>query len=135
MADLTNSPIILLIRHIVQPKIHCGLLVSVRNAEEARLCLQHGVDILDLKEPSAGALGVVPDFVIEQVQLLATTVPAEKRPKLSFALGELVDWDFQSYPRLLDRYPDQIAGMGYVKIGLAGSHQLGGLANRVARAV
>ena len=60
-----------------------------------------------------------------QVQQLATTVTPEKRPKLSFALGELTDWDFQRYPRLLDRYShDQISGMSYVKIGLAGARQL-----------
>ena len=106
-------------------KNHCGLLVSVRDAQEARLCLQHGVDILDLKEPSAGALGTVPDLVIEQVQQLTLAVISERRPKLSFALGELIDWDFESYPRLLDRYScHQIAGMSYVKIGLAGAQLL-----------
>ena len=106
-------------------KNRCGLLVSVRDAQEAELCLRHGVDILDLKEPSAGALGSVADQVIEQVQQLAMNINSEKRPKLSFALGELADWDFQSYPRLLDRYcTDQIDKMSYVKIGLAGAQQL-----------
>jgi len=103
----------------------CGLLVSVRDAQEARLTLQHGVDIMDLKEPSAGALGTVPELVIEQIQQLAMTITRQRRPRLSFALGELTDWDFQSYPRMLDRYrPEQIAGMSYVKIGLAGAHQM-----------
>ena len=103
----------------------CGLLVSVRDAQEAGLILRHGVEIMDLKEPSAGALGTVSDSVILQVQQLTKKVIAEKRPKLSFALGELTDWDFGSYPRLLDRYClDMIAGMSYVKIGLAGADQL-----------
>ena len=103
----------------------CGLLVSVRDAQEAQLCLRHGVDILDLKEPLAGALGTVSDLTIEQVQQLAMEVTSEQRPKLSFALGELADWDFKSYPRLLDRYgSSQIAEMSYVKIGLAGAQQL-----------
>ena len=102
-----------------------GLLVSVRDAQEARLCLRHGVDILDLKEPTAGALGLVSDAVIYQVQHLARQVVAEDRPKLSFALGELVDWNSQRYPRLLDRFScDQIADMSFVKIGLAGAQQL-----------
>ena len=115
--NVTNSP--------YRRKNQCGLLVSVRDYQEAQLCLQDNVDILDLKEPSAGALGAVPDLVIEQVQQLAKKVPAEKRPKLSFALGELVDWDFKSHPRMLDRYcSDKIAGMSYAKIGLAGVDQL-----------
>ena len=106
-------------------KNRCGLLISVRDSHEARLCLQHGVDILDLKEPTAGALGTVSDLVIEEVQQLALKVKREHRPKLSFALGELADWDFESYPQLLDRYcTDQIAGMSYVKIGLAGAQLL-----------
>ena len=124
MADLPTSNN--LPDSLERSKNRCGLLVSVRDAHEARLCLQYVVDILDLKEPSAGALGTVPDLVIEQIQQLATTITSEQRPKLSFALGELVDWDFRNCPRLLDRYDsDQIAGISYVKIGLAGAHQLG----------
>lgn len=34
-----------------------GLLVSVRDAREARLALAGGVDLIDIKEPSRGALG------------------------------------------------------------------------------
>ena len=37
------------------------LLVSVRNAEEARAALAGGAEIIDAKEPSRGALGAVDD--------------------------------------------------------------------------
>ena len=37
-----------------------GMLASVRNLEEANIVYQGGVDIIDLKEPSYGALGAVP---------------------------------------------------------------------------
>ena len=108
-----------------RPKNRCGLLVSVRNAQEAQLCLRCGVDVLDLKEPLAGALGTVPDTVIEQVRQSVMEVTPQRRPKLSFAVGELAEWDFQRFSRLLDRYSaDQIAGFSYVKIGLAGATEL-----------
>ena len=35
------------------------LLVSVKNSEEASLALESGADIIDLKDPSAGALGAL----------------------------------------------------------------------------
>ena len=35
------------------------LLVSVKNSEEAMLVLAAGVDIIDLKDPSMGALGEI----------------------------------------------------------------------------
>lgn len=34
-----------------------GLLVSVRSVQEARIAAESGVDVIDLKEPAAGALG------------------------------------------------------------------------------
>lgn len=112
------------IESLLGPEKRCGLLVSVRNTDEAKLVLRCGVEVLDLKEPLAGALGAVPDTVVEQVQQLAMQAAPERRPKLSFALGELAGWDFQRWPRLLDRYtPSQIAGFSYVKIGLAGVQQ------------
>ncbi len=99
----------------------CGLLVSVRDAAEARLALKHKIDVLDLKEPLNGALGPVSETVIAQAQQLAAAVPPDRRPKLSFALGELADWDFERWPNLLARYPgEQITGFSFVKIGLAG---------------
>ncbi len=37
-----------------------GWLASVTNADEARLALAAGADILDAKNPQAGALGALP---------------------------------------------------------------------------
>ncbi|MBY0228781.1 MAG: (5-formylfuran-3-yl)methyl phosphate synthase, partial [Gemmataceae bacterium] len=34
-----------------------GLIVSVRSADEARIALENGADLIDVKEPSRGALG------------------------------------------------------------------------------
>ncbi len=44
-----------------------GMLASVRNLEEAKLVYQGGADIIDLKEPYAGALGAVPLKEIHRV--------------------------------------------------------------------
>lgn len=43
------------------------LLISVKNIEEASMALHSGVDVIDLKEPSVGALGALADGVVEQV--------------------------------------------------------------------
>ncbi len=86
------------------------LLVSVRNAEEARLCLRH-VDILDLKEPQRGPLGAVEAGVLEQViALCPPTLP------LSAALGE---WN-QIPGKLVQAIGAAGTSVAYVKVGLAG---------------
>lgn len=44
------------------------LLASVRNVQEARLALRGGTDLIDLKEPNAGALGAVPLARIKEIR-------------------------------------------------------------------
>src|SRR5215212_6095908 len=44
-----------------------GLLVSVRNVEEAHRALEGGAALIDVKEPSRGALGRADDNVIAAV--------------------------------------------------------------------
>ncbi|HTT08559.1 MAG TPA: (5-formylfuran-3-yl)methyl phosphate synthase [Gammaproteobacteria bacterium] len=44
-----------------------ALLASVRSLFEARIALEHGADIIDLKEPDAGALGAVSEEVARSV--------------------------------------------------------------------
>lgn len=48
-----------------------GILASVRSAAEARQVLSVGVDILDAKEPLAGALGAVAEDVLRGVIAVA----------------------------------------------------------------
>jgi uncharacterized protein (UPF0264 family) len=89
-----------------------GLLVSVRDRQEAGLALEAGVDLLDLKEPAAGSLGAVsPHLMHEVAGWLAGRVP------LSVALGELATLD----PQLPGSVPNQTS---YAKLGLAGSASL-----------
>ena len=68
------------------------LLVSVRNADEARIVIgNQRVSVIDLKEPHAGSLGC-PSFEVasEFVELVQAT-GSNSRPLTSIALGEVVD--------------------------------------------
>lgn len=60
-----------------------GLLASVRSLHEARIALAAGVDVIDLKEPSEGALGAVPLPVARLVAALPN------RPVVSATIGDL----------------------------------------------
>ncbi len=59
------------------------LLVSVRNADEARIAVEAGADIIDAKEPAQGVLGAVD---AETLRAIGVAV-AQRRP-LSAALGD-----------------------------------------------
>lgn len=92
------------------PSHGTGLLVSVRDAGEARLVLAGGADWIDLKEPDNGALGAVPRSAAEEVvSLVAGRVP------VSAAGGELSDWNTSSAKGLLT-----VSGIKLIKLGLAG---------------
>jgi len=59
------------------------LLISVRSAEEARIALTAGADIIDVKEPTQGSLG---RSSLKTIQDIGTIVAAQV--PLSVALGE-----------------------------------------------
>jgi uncharacterized protein (UPF0264 family) len=85
-----------------------GLLVSVRDRQEAETALAGGADLLDLKEPAAGSLGAVAPAVMREVaEWLGGRKP------LSVALGELATLD----PKLPGLVPPQVR---FAKLGLAG---------------
>ncbi len=83
------------------------LLVSVRNREEAIDALAGGADLIDIKEPTRGALGATDARVWREVlEVVAGKVP------VSAALGELLEWTDFDFAR-------QIEGLAMVKAGLA----------------
>lgn len=98
------------------------LLVSVRDASEAKAALVGGVHILDIKEPANGPLGMAsPDTLREIVTLAQKQAPGVP---VTAALGELGDWDLEK--------PDVTAtvaalhslarlGLWRVKVGFAGA--------------
>jgi uncharacterized protein (UPF0264 family) len=83
----------------------------VRNAEEASAALDGGADIIDAKEPDAGALGAVP---LDTLRAIVRTVGAS-RP-VTAAAGDAADEE--SVAHLAHAFVD--AGARFVKIGLAG---------------
>mgnify|MGYP001363878652 CR=1 FL=1 len=102
MTLLDNSPRFSLTTPADRPR----LLVSVRNESEALAAIEGGVDILDIKEPARGPLGMADHVTIQAIlQTTAGRVP------VSVAMGEL---DQAPSPASL---PD---GVSYYKIGLAG---------------
>jgi hypothetical protein len=92
-----------------------ALLVSVRNAREARAAVAGGCDLLDIKEPDRGPLGMADGEAMAAVAEYAADCGANGRSlPCSAALGELVEWE----PREPEFSPP--LGIGYVKFGSAG---------------
>jgi len=86
------------------------LLVSVTSVEEALLAVEAGADIIDLKDPSQGALGALPlPLAAEIVEVLAGRKP------VSATIGDL--------PMVPELIRDAVmataqTGVDFVKIGL-----------------
>jgi len=87
-----------------------GLLASARSAAEAELAVGAGADIIDLKEPRAGALGALPPDVIRSCVALV----AGRRP-VSATIGDL-----PAEPRVVAEAVARTASLGvdFVKIGI-----------------
>lgn len=85
------------------------LLVSVRDAHEARAAIEGGCRLLDVKDPSAGALGFAGRRAVESV---ANEVRGQD-VTLSVAAGEVSEWRDVEPPPLM-------ADVAFAKLGLAG---------------
>jgi uncharacterized protein (UPF0264 family) len=104
-----------------------ALLASVRNLEEAHAAVAGGCDWLDLKEPSAGALGAVPLAVAEAV----AARHAGQLP-VSATIGDC--WDT---PAVI---PGRVAaltaaGVPWVKVGVFASRLADHFTNDLANAL
>lgn len=90
-----------------------GLLCSVTTEQEALIALEHGADIIDLKNPSAGALGALPLELVRQI----TQRVAGRRP-VSATIGDL-----PMQASLVLQAVDTMAatGVDLVKIGFFGA--------------
>jgi uncharacterized protein (UPF0264 family) len=102
------------------------LLVSVRNAEEARAAVAGGAEIIDAKEPSLGALGAV-----ELGELCAIVEAVNGMRPVSAALGDSGDG-----ASLADaaRAAAQ-AGAMFVKVGFADVRDPGAVRARLAHVI
>ena len=89
------------------------LLVSVRNVDEAASALDGGADIIDVKEPSRGSLGMAhADTIAAVIDAVAGRVP------VSAALGEVSDWR-SGVTGSAGAIPVLPAGLTFAKLGLA----------------
>jgi (5-formylfuran-3-yl)methyl phosphate synthase len=92
------------------------LLVSVVSASEARRALAGGADIIDVKDPSEGALGApAPRVLSEVVEVVGGAAP------VSVALGDLPDLP---HTAALAARGAAACGAQFVKIGLRGVREL-----------
>ncbi|HMK14640.1 MAG TPA: (5-formylfuran-3-yl)methyl phosphate synthase [Burkholderiales bacterium] len=85
------------------------LLASVKSLPEARLALACGADIIDLKDPEAGALGALPlDTVARVVRMV------DRRCTVSATLGDL-----PMQPQILCETAAKTAatGVDFIKVG------------------
>jgi uncharacterized protein (UPF0264 family) len=89
------------------------LLVSVADEREARVAVESGVDIVDLKNPAEGSLGAPAPSMIARVR---AAVPAE-RP-VSAAIGDLPNLPGTAALAALGAAH---SGAAYVKVGLWGT--------------
>jgi uncharacterized protein (UPF0264 family) len=90
------------------------VLVSVRNVDEAVIAAEAGVDFIDLKDPSAGALGGLPTSVIAEI-VTALRSHGHTMP-ISATIGD-------RSPDSLIGILDQVAAVGacgvdHVKVGI-----------------
>lgn len=94
------------------------LLVSIRSWSEALQAIEGGADILDIKEPAQGPLGMADLTVIRQIAQQMSN--GRVLCPLSLALGEVRDWvDCPDVPSL----PDEVS---YAKLGLSGLGDVNG---------
>jgi (5-formylfuran-3-yl)methyl phosphate synthase len=89
------------------------LLLSVTDAHEARVAVEAGVDVVDVKNPAEGSLGAPRPGVIERVR---EVVPPE-RP-VSAAIGDLPNLPGTAALAALGAAR---SGAAYVKVGLWGT--------------
>lgn len=87
-----------------------GMLASVSNLQEAKIALQENVDIIDLKDPTQGALGAVASDVVSSVVGFV-----DGRCLLSATVGDL-----PMQPQLIDDAMSTMAntGVDIIKVGV-----------------
>lgn len=89
------------------------LLISVTSVAEAQIALESGADILDLKDPAAGALGALKQSQIISILEYISLQPAKNRKPVSATIG-----DIPMNPELIFKSVNQLAGIKVGSIGI-----------------
>ena len=90
------------------------LLVSVRNVEEAEAAIRGGCDILDVKEPHRGSLGMAAPDVLQRISDFARSQAPQVL--LTAALGEVYEYRPSDARKEL---PATLPALDFVKLGTA----------------
>ena len=95
-----------------------ALLASVRTVQEAEVALRSGADVIDLKDPRAGALGALSLPVIEAI---VACVRVLSDAPISATIGDLPADAIEEVTRRVLR--TAASGVDFVKVGIApGAH-------------
>ena len=86
------------------------MLASVRSLDEAQIALEGGADLIDLKEPSRGALGALDHAAVR----ICVQAIGGRRP-VSATIGDLRSMDPQSMTAAVERMA--ATGVDFIKIG------------------
>jgi uncharacterized protein (UPF0264 family) len=98
------------------------LLVSVRDVNEADAAIAGHADIIDVKEPARGSLGMAS---LESIAAIVSRCRKEQNaPHCSAALGELQEWlgDAEQLPTQAAGFA--IPGLNFLKVGLSAARQI-----------
>ena len=86
------------------------MLASVRSLDEALIALEGGADLIDLKEPSRGALGALDHAAVR----ICVQAIGGRRP-VSATIGDLPSMDPQTMTDAVERMAS--TGVDFIKIG------------------
>ena len=86
------------------------MLASVRSMDEALMALEGGADLIDLKEPSRGALGALDHAAVR----ICVQAIGGRKP-ISATIGDLPSMEPQAMVSAVERMA--ITGVDYIKIG------------------
>jgi uncharacterized protein (UPF0264 family) len=102
------------------------MLASVRSLDEALIALEGGADLIDLKEPSRGALGALDHAAVR----ICVQAISGRRP-VSATIGDLPSMDPQLMAAAVERMAD--TGVDYIKIGFFSSPRAFDCANALSK--
>lgn len=87
------------------------LLVSIRTADELSEAIEGGADIIDIKDPSIGSLGLPPLDVVFSIM----NIISESSKEISVAIGDIKDY---SHSLSYIAYTLSSLNVNYIKIGM-----------------
>lgn len=102
------------------------MLASVRSLDEALIALEGGADLIDLKEPSRGALGALDHAAVR----ICVQAIGGRRP-VSATIGDLPSMDPQLMAAAVERMAD--TGVDYIKIGFFSHPRIFDCANALSK--